>query len=112
MPGTVILTGPPAPPGSALGWCAVCAGLGKQAALAADRDAVTEHEARGQGVRAWALDIPPEFAVAAVAWGVYLPLQAALPLCWTHLAGLDNRASGIILAAPGVPFLGDGRPRP
>jgi len=91
-----------------MGLCGVCAGIGKQEAMALIKGSITEHEARGEGVKRWPLQVPKPFLQRAVAWGVYPPLGVALPMCWSHLAALEVRGSGIIPAAPGVPLLGNG----
>lgn len=108
MPGFARLDGPaPAPPGAL--FCALCAGLAKFAAMKDIGPEVTSHEVRGDGTRAWPLALPEPPALA-VAWGLVPQLGAALPLCWTHLAAIDNRASGILPATgmPPGPVLLDG----
>lgn len=108
MPGTVILQGPAAPADAALGLCAVCAALGKFAAAGPLRAEIEAHERSGQGVRRWSLKIPPEFLQRAVTFGVVPALQAALPVCWSHMVALQPTTGGIIPAAPGLPGLPNG----
>lgn len=108
MPGTVVLQGPPAPADAPLGLCAVCSALGKFAAIGPVRSGIEAHERSGQGVKRWALKIPSEYVQRAVAFGVVPSMQAALPVCWSHMIALQPTTGGIIPAAPGVPGLPNG----
>jgi len=108
--GIVILNGPLPPSGDM--FCAICAGTFKHAAIERDRAAIQAHERSGQGIRHFPLPVPDgqHPPALAVAWGIVPQLGAALPQCWTHLAGIDLRTSPIIPAAQG-PVLLDGSPR-
>jgi hypothetical protein len=108
MPGIVVLQGPDAPADAPLGFCAVCAALGKFEAIAPIRGAIEAHERGGQGVRRWGLAVPREYLNRGVTFGVIPSMQAAGPVCWSHLIALQPSSGGIIPAAPGLPGLPNG----
>ena len=108
MGGTAVLRGPPPPADAALGFCLVCASVGKFLALERIRADVTEHEARGHGVRHFPLPVPGEFLQRAVAWSVIQAMGAAGPVCWSHVTAVAPQSSGIIPAGPLPPGFGNG----
>jgi hypothetical protein len=109
--GEVILQGPQ--PQSPLGFCFVCAGAAKFAAIKPHIAEIQAHEATGEGVRRWPVHASPQ---PAVAWGQVPGMQALAPLCWTHNTPIEVSNSGLIRAngalPQNVPLLDGTRRRP
>lgn len=111
--GEVILQGPL--PSSALGFCFVCAGMVKHAAIQGVASEIREHEAsNSQLVRRFPVHGTPQ---PAVAWGLVPGTQIVSPLCWTHLMPVETSTSGLIRAQGPLPqangpVLLDGTHRP
>jgi hypothetical protein len=89
-----------------LGFCAVCASVGKFEALVTIRAEVEKHERTGEGVRIWTLPVLPQYLQRAVAWSVVPALGVAAPVCWSHAMGLQPTSGGIIPAQALPPGLG------
>jgi hypothetical protein len=111
MPQTVLLAGP-VPPAPSVLFCSVCAATWKFAAYqrVRERSEAAAHS-REDGLLRLPLTagppvLPPQ---PAVAWGFFGPFLAPplgsgfypgiVPLCWTHLLMLEDRAGGIIPSA-------------
>jgi hypothetical protein len=109
MAGIVILQGPNAPADAPMGLCAVCTAIGKWMAIAAIKAEIEKHERSGQGVQRWVLSIPKEYLQRGVTLGVVPSMQAALPVCWSHMLALQPTAGGIIPAQGMPPGLDGGR---
>ena len=112
--GEVILQGPQ--PDSPLGFCFVCAGAAKFAAIQGETGAeIRAHEAAAsQVVKRYPVRAVPQ---PAVAFGVVPNTQMVAPLCWTHLSPIEITASSLLRAQGSLPqangpVLLDGTHRP
>lgn len=76
-------------------WCAICAGIAKQAVLAARKDTI-EQAAKTAGPAVW-LPVPDTLGESCYAVTMSVSLQfpqlGPVPLCWSHLAGIDTDPS-------------------
>lgn len=111
MPGIPLFTGTLPPADSALGWCTICAMLWKHEGLKALGDQV-QQVPDGQA-RWFSLDTPGRRdrhkLMGAVAFGIFQPLAAPpmgtgmmplpVPLCWSHLMGLELKMAGLLPAS-------------
>lgn len=103
MPGVVVLQGPKAPADCPLGYCLVCASVGKFLAMAEIKDEIGKHERTGTGVKTWGLQVPREYLQRAVAWQFIPQLSMAGPVCWTHVMSIQPASGGIIPVQGGLP---------
>jgi hypothetical protein len=113
MPQTLLLTGPAPPPSSAGAlFCTVCAGTWKHTAYQAIAVAADEAQhSREHGIARLPLAtmahvLPPQLAVGWGFFGPFMPppvgggfYPGIMPLCWTHLLMLEDRAGGIMPAS-------------
>lgn len=96
--GEVILTGPV--PGGPLGFCMVCAGVAKHAAIMPVAAEIRQHEASGEGTRRYPVHGAPQ---PAVAWGQVPGTPMIAPLCWTHMTPIEVTTSGLLRASGPLP---------
>lgn len=93
-------------------WCAICAGIAKQAVLVAHKDEI-ESASKADGPAAW-FQVPDSLGKAseAVTIAVSLfPQLGSVPLCWSHVVGVDtdpSHARRPILPAYDGPAFGAG----
>jgi len=110
MPGIPLFTGTLPPAGAPMGWCTVCAMLWKHEGLLALGEQVRQVP---DGQTDWfsleTRDRGRHKLMEAVTWAVFQPLAAPpvgngmmplpVPLCWSHVMGLELKQQGLLPAS-------------